>query len=212
MKNKKEKKNLVKEVATKINELNQVEETEDLIKNNYIEFEHKKIQYKVRKPTVRERAEIRAERTRKYYELLEDDKYKLREVLIKMYKEKQNLDIEELDNKIIKLQSQINDLRVKTITAKDKKTQKTFRDEIIYLLEKQTSLSIKKKELLQYSIEEELIEHCNYYLTYLVLENKIEDKWKKAFITYNDFLNSLDDELILKAINYLSLLIQRTEI
>jgi hypothetical protein len=202
---------LVKNVAKKISELNQIEEIEDLLKNNFIKFEHKKDKYKVRIPTIKEREEVRGERTRKYYELLEDNRYKLKEVLIKIYKEKQNIDIEQIEDDIIKLQSQINDLRVKAITSKDKKTQKTLRDEIEYLLEKQTDLSIKKRDLLQYSIEEELVEYCNYYLTYLVLEKEINNKWEKVFTTYDDFSSSLDNELILKAVNYLSLLIQKTE-
>jgi len=76
----------------------------------------------------------------------------------------------------------------------------------------QMSLQYRIGELLSTCVEEQLKNYIQEYLVYLLLEEKTSDGWHRYFKSYDDFMNSSDedeDRLIYRATYYLSALLYR---
>ena len=220
MSEEKSKVKLVKELTEKVQQLNETETLEDLIKDNKIEFEIDKIKYRVSKPNGFQNKVLRRARNEKFFELLKDPAFKLKEVLIKELKEN-GVDIIAEEEKIKEIGYTIEDIqnKVAPIPTENKETINNYEKEVKELEKKQIEISIRIADLMEFSIEQELIEFSNLYLIYAILEKEIDDKsievkegdnyikkWIKAFKTYEEFLNSDNEPLRLEALYYMSLL------
>jgi len=188
-----------KKIQEKLSELKKnIDQTfvEELLANNEKEFEYKGVAYRIRRPTFKERQEAYQKRNEKFVELLKNDKYLLEEDLKKLYKQR-GVDIDELDKKISLLQKQRNDLNLKLGKAlEEKKSEpelKIYRDEIEKINEQIELLSIKKTNLLEYSIERQTFIFLYTYLTYLITEKKENDTWVKAWNSFEEFQNCSED-------------------
>ena len=210
---KKSKESLQKDLAKKLQQLNEKEQLESLIKDNKIEFEVKGIKYRVHKPNNFEGLQVRKARTKKYIELLKDDTYMLREQLIDLYKGK-GIDIEQLEEDIKEIGLQIEDIQEKVapIPTESKEIISNYEQQVKDLVQKQSEISIRLSELLEYSVENEILEFSNLYLIYNVLEKLEDDKWIKCFKTYEDFLATENETLILEATYNLSMLVFKAKI
>lgn len=211
-----EKIKLSQDVTKKIKELNELEKVEDLIKDNKIEFTYKEKKYRVRKPNLKEKSDIRNKTNKKYVELLDDDDFILREQLISKLK-KNGVDINAMDRKINELQAEIETVQVKLAPIKDKKTIEVLEKEIESLTQKQQLASIDIREYLEPCIETELTDFGNLYMIYTLLEKHskcIEGdfSWVKVFDSYDNFLKTDDDDLIGQATYYLSLIIFKKDL
>jgi hypothetical protein len=204
-----------KEIKKEVKKQLDVNLVEKLLGNNEIEFEYKKEKYKVRKPTYKERQDSYQRKIVKYNELLQlkdengNYKYKIQDDLTAIYKER-GIDIEEMDNKFLVLETKINNYKEKLGKAlKEKKSDnelKIFRDEITNLLEQQKKISVKKNSLLESSLENQVLIYLYNYLTFLVTEKLKKDKWVKVWNSFEDFLNE-EEQLINTASFYASLVI-----
>jgi len=143
------------------------------IKDNKIEFEIKGIKYRVHKPTNAEGLQVRKARTKKYIELLKDDTYMLREQLIDLYKGK-GVDIKQLEEDIKEISLQIEDIQEKVapIPTESKELISNYEQQVKDLIQKQSKIAIRLSELLEYSVENEILEFSNLYLIYSVLEKR----------------------------------------
>jgi len=225
MSKEKSKEILQKELAKKLQQLNEKEQLESLIKDNKIEFEIDGIKYRVHKPNNAEGLQVRKARTKKYIELLKEDTYILREQLIDIYKGK-GVDIKQLEDDIKEINLQIEDIQEKVapIPTESKELINNYEQQVKDLIQKQSEISIRLSDLLEYSVENEILEFSNLYLIYSVLERlncKKETKenvvlhdneWVKCFKTYEDFLNSDNETLILEATYKLSMLVFKPKI
>jgi len=213
MGNEKSKEILQKDLAKKLQQLNEKEQLEGIIKDNKIEFEIKGIKYRVHKPTNAEGLQVRKARTKKYIELLKDDTYMLREQLIDLYKGK-GVDIEQLEADIKEISLQIEDIQEKVapIPTESKEIISNYEQQVKDLIQKQSEISIRLSELLEYSVENEILEFSNLFLIYSVLEKSKDDKWVKCFDNYDAFLNSDNEALILEATYNLSMLVFKPKI
>ena len=226
MSNEKSKERLQKELAQKLQQLNEKEQLTADIKNNKKEFEVKGIKYRVHKPTNAEGLQVRKARTKKYIELLKDDTYMLREQLIDLYKGK-GVDIKQLEEDIKEINLQIEDIQEKVapIPTESKELISNYEQQVKDLIQKQSEISIRLSELLEYSVENEILEFSNLYLIYSVLEKEIDDVtvevkeednypkiWTKCFDSYDDFLNSDEEALLLEATYSLSMLVFKPKI
>jgi uncharacterized protein (DUF342 family) len=124
--------------------------------------------------------------------------------LIKQYKER-GIDIEEINDKIRKLRTEIKDLQMKLGEALEKKEPdsilNTYKDEIIELEDEINGYIIQKSAYLENSFEKTLENYVIKVIAYLSLEIKISDQFVKAYSKLDDFL-SAEDELLGKTIIY----------
>jgi len=221
-KTKEEKEKLSVSVTKKLKELNELDTVGDLIKDNKIEFTHKEKKYRVRKPNLKEKNNIRNKTNKKYIELLDNDDFILREQLIVKLK-KNGVDVDNMERKIKGLQSEIENVQVKLAQISDKKTVDILKKDIEDLMREQQLITIDIKEYLEPCIETELAEFGNLYMIYSLLEKEVNimvynaetgekgkltgTKWIKVFNSYDEFLNTEEDDLISKSAYYLSLII-----
>lgn len=203
-----EQEKIVKESIKQSIDLTRIEE---MLSHNNLEFTFENSRYRVRKLSYKEKQQAYEKQVEKVTELLSSSNYDMEEVLKEKYKKK-GIDIAAMDKQILTLEQKKQQYQLKlgellTKQAKESDLQ-TFRDEITKLSEEQLNLSIKKTNLLQYSIEQQALVYVYSYLTFLITEKYENDKWIKAFETYDDFTNA-SEELINKASAHATLIIGR---
>ena len=129
-------------------------------------------------------------------------------------------DINAMESKMKSLQAEIETLLLRLAKMDDKKAVETMKTKIINLKEEQASINIEKTDLLAYSIEDKLLLEVNSYITYLVLEQEVDDtseaikegdnypkKYEKVFKTYEEFMNSENNKLVNAGFYYINFLI-----
>lgn len=199
------KEQMIKKVSKKMDELERVETTEDLIKQGIYEFSLGDSKYRVRKPTHQERIDIQKKRREVYTKLVQDDSYLFEDEWKKIHKKK-GKDIDAMDSEVISLQKQKDALDIRLDKATRKKDIDLLEDEIDTIVDKQSKIMDTKNDLLQYSIESTVNAEADTYTLYLLLELFEENEWKKAFETYEDFLMGRNEDLIIRGTYYLTLL------
>jgi len=201
---------VAEELLNTLREIQDTEEYDNLVRNNFIEFTIKDENYKVRVPNLRERAEIREQRIIKFNELVQKGIYKPKEILIREL-ETQGTSIRKLEEKSVQLQSQIEDLYLRLVPIQEENIKAKLRQEVIDLINTKTTLLIDIDKYLENTIENVLNTYLNYYYSYLILEKKVEDKWVKAFENFDAFYNSFNTELINKTAYYSGIIISKYE-
>ena len=205
---------LVKTLTAKLQELDQMDEIESLIKNNTIEFNLNDKTFRVRKPGRNEKMEANKARNVKYIQLLQetDDKgnpvYIMEAKLIEAYK-KQGIDIGKMDAELRAFESKLSQIRLRLAPSQNAKDVEILQDEILNLAEEKIALSLRREELLQYCLEKQLTDFSNMYLTYLMIEVKEGENWVRFYKSYDEFISADDDELAIKSAHYLALLVHR---
>ncbi len=202
MSEKKEKNNrkeLAKELAKTISELEQMSEMERVIKDNKIPFKIKDQKYQVRRPNYEEQLELEKFRRQKYFEFLNDPNTLFRKQLVEKLKSK-DIDIEKMEENTIQLEAKIETIQFKLATTANNIDVEKLKNEITKIKLEQSSISIEMTDLLSYCIEAQLTNEANSYYTYLVLEIETsKDKFARLFKTYEDFLKSKKVDLINRA-------------
>lgn len=204
--NKNEKIELGKRQLKVLNELEESMATEHIIKNNAIRFKSGDKQFRVRKPNFIERQEVFTIRRKKYLELIQDDSMLFRKQWVDLYKKK-DIDIIKMEVEMKNIQAEMEALLLKLVKVDDAKAIGNIKNEITDLRKKMWDINVEKTDLLQHSIEDQLLLFVNSYTSYLMLEVKDGDNWSKYFKTYDDFQNCKDDNLITKVFDYMSHLI-----
>ena len=178
---------------------------EELIKNNRIAFEYDGKQYRVRLLNLKEKEELDLLRRRKFGQLIKDKDLFFEKDLIIQYKER-GINIDELDEQLKKLSSEESELQLKLGEAISKNEAetilKTYKEQIEELQIKKQIINTQKNLLLEFSIENTLLNFVAQIITFLSLESLIEDKWQRTFATLEDFQNYPDEKLINKSASY----------
>lgn len=203
----------VEQVKNEVDEAIAVSKFEDIVKNATPEFEYQGEVYRVKKPTFAQKKEAYEKKVEKFNELLDDDKYFLEDVLKEKYKKK-GIDIDKIMVEMTAIENEKNKLKLKLgeiLTRKpvDEASAESLSKEIDSLDNKQYMLSIKRTNLLQYSVENQVLIYLYQYLTYVVTEklvkgkdlgegNKEPDSWVKAWSSFDDFISS-DESLVNQA-------------
>lgn len=182
---------------------------EELLKDNQIEFIIEDCTYRVRLLNLHEKEILNNMKIKKFMQLLQDKDILLEKDLIIIYKQR-GVDIEDLDEKLRKLEAEKKLIALKLgesiANKRDEKVLEVHRNQIRDLSDKINMIIIQKNDLLSYSLENQL---SNYYvkcLTYLSLEKKIEDKWVKLASSLEEFEKTINEIIIEKAIYYSMLL------
>jgi len=200
---------LTKEFAKNIEKIKELQDWEEMVVDNKIEFEYGDKVYRVRKPTYKELKEIEKEKVKKQMQLMsERDEngnpvYLFEEELKKKYQE-MGVDLYAIEKEIRLIESQIEDLMLTLAVTKNDVEREKLKEKILELREQQAELSIKKSDYLAISLEAQIHEFSIAYTTYKVLEVKEGEEWRRVFDTFEDFSNCEDLELIMRAIYFVT--------
>jgi len=197
-------------ILDKIKQDNDLANVEEMIKSNVIEFKHNDKTFRVRLMSLKEKQELNDLRLKKFGQLIQDKDILLEKDLIKLYKER-GIDVDKLDEELRKIESEIYSTQIKLGEAISKNESesilKAFKENIITLLEAKNTIIIQKTNLLQLTLENQLLGYVAEYITYLTIDILEGEKWERVFKTYEEFINCKDEQLLNKA-GYRSMLLQ----
>jgi hypothetical protein len=209
----------VKSVKQKIRDSIDLDKIQEYVKKNKIEFEYEGKKYRVRKPIPKERQEVSKLRMEKHVSLLKekdengDFKYMSERDLINLYKER-GVNIDDMDKKLKHYRKKEQDLMFKLGKAiKEKKGKNeldVYKKEIVQYRELMQELGVKKTQLLELSIEQQIMIFVYSYFTSKITEKLEKEKWVNVWESYDDFLNDTE-ELTNKAISHAVLIINNVQ-
>jgi len=197
-----EKKTLDKEtLARRLAQLEDELQIEPLIRDNKIEFPHKKSTFRVRKPKVGESLELNQKRAEQKIILLKRGNIQTKKQIIALL-EKEGVDLGALEKKMITLQKKHDNLLDKMLKIEDKNVRAKLEQQVLDIRDEKNLLSMEKNDYLEGSLEQQLDAFSNSYLLFLTLEEKIKKGWKRVFGSYEELKNSDNLDLLYKASNY----------
>ena len=187
----------------------ELSKTEEFIKDNKITFEYKGKKYRVRLLNLVEKEELDTLRRKKFGQLIKDKDILLEKDLIVQYKER-GMDIGDIDMEIKKLNAEELDQQMKLGESIAKNENENilinYKEQIIELRTKKQVLNTQKNMLLECSLENSLLNYVAQVITYLSLEEEINDTWHRMFDSLEKFQIYEDEQLINKAGSYSMLL------
>lgn len=193
----------LKEQLKKLQESGNLSILEEMIKNNHIEFELNDKKYRVRLLGLKEKEELNTLRLIKFGQLIKNKDILLEKDLIKVYKERE-IDILELDEKMRKLELQIHNLQLKlgeSIAKNESESVlKAYETQIRQLDEEDKILYMQRTNLLQFSLENQLLCYVSEIITYLSTDMLDDNEiWKRVWDSLESFENCKDEDLITAA-------------
>lgn len=193
------------EVVKIIEQMNQdkdLAQLEDLIHSNVKEFELNDKKYRVRLMSLKEKEELYYLRLQKFGQLMKNEDILLEKDLIVIY-QKRGIDIVGLNDSLTKLDAEMINLQLNLGKALDENnseiTLKSYKDKYDKLKGEKEVIQFQKDDLLQYSLENQMLNYTAEYITYLTLDIEQEGKWIRLFKNHEEFINCEDLELINKA-------------
>lgn len=178
-------------------------QTEDMIKDNKVNFEFEGIKYRVNRPTFEQKQIVNKERMKKFVFMLKDPEMLLEKDLIALY-ETRGINIKELDDLFNVAQKRREDLGEKLgkalVDKKDTAELEIYKKEIEKIIVEQNEILMRKSALLDSSIESQINVFVYTYLAYLTTDkyvhgadlgegNKEPDPgWQLAWNSYDEFL------------------------
>lgn len=203
-----------KKVAEQLKEVADIAEVEEMIKNNEIQFDYKKVKYRVRRPNYGEKRQLYDFRTKEFNKMLMNSDYKLEKELREIYQSR-GINIIEIEKEMRRIQKKITDNLFKAgkeIADKEPsdKLLQSMKKENEELNEQLKTLSIQKTSLLESSIESQLESKSYFFLAYLLTEKEVKkDKkteWKSVWESFEE-LQKDDEVLVNRAAFYSSLIV-----
>jgi hypothetical protein len=173
---------------------------EELIKDNKITFEHEGKQYQIRLLNSGEKEELDQLRRKKFGQLIQDGDILLEKDLIKVLKEKRGIDLDQNIDDIKKLQAEELALQLKlgeSISKNEGETiLKNYKEQIEEIRIKIQILNAQRTLLLEFSLENQLLNYVAKIITYLSLYVMEDGTWIRAFKNLEEFDICSDDKLI----------------
>lgn len=167
----------------------------ELIQDNKIHFICDEQIYRVRMPKQIELSEVDIIKNSHYIQLLQEENTLLAKNLKKVLKEKQNIDIEEMENELIKLENELNYEYEALAPKKDSDEtglQKSFA-KIKEIKSKRMKLILEISNYMTPAIETQVE---NYYMEWLTskctekhIEEENETKWEPVWNSFEDYRN-----------------------
>jgi hypothetical protein len=171
---------------------------EEITQSNVNEFTYDNVKYRVNKPSYQQKQDIYKEKVTKFTALLKDKAYSLEKTLKADYLSR-GIDIEAMTKKIHSLDKTKRDLQIKLGEALKNNASdndcEALKKEIIAIEMEQRDIAMDKYSLLEYSIENQVTLHLYNYMTYIIAEKQVADKWVKITPTFDEFLK-LDENLL----------------
>ena len=197
---------IAKKALEALNELEEQTVVENLVKDNMIRFKVNDVDYRLRLPTQSDQEDLNKYRMKEYTVLVKDKTYMFKEEWEVIYKER-GIDLKKMENQVKEIHQKIKDLLLKLAQTEQPKDIDLYKKEINELRDKQYDISIKRTDLLSYSIEDQLQIRTTTYLCYLVLEKKENENWVRAFINVEEFKNCPNPLLTNQALYFMNYLL-----
>ena len=206
---------LLAQVTQELKEIDDIQEIENLIVDNSVEFLFDSRTYRVRKPNRSERLDIKAMKNKKQNELFKDPANVTETELVDILLQRQNpIDIPQMRKNIHGIQQKIENLAIRLTESPIPNDRQTLLEEIKALRFEQVTIQLEMSERLSSCIEKQLLDFLREYIVYVVLEKKVDEKWIKFFKSYEQFMGTnseFEDKLIYRATHYLAVLMQNDE-
>ena len=200
------KEELIKEMNTKLAQLQELEQAESFLKNNVNEFICNKKTYRVHRPLAFEKDLINKRRMEKYIEFLNNPSYLFRKQLI-MLLENKGVNITAMEQLGQTLYNEEKELLKRLAQTSMEPDITALKEQIQECRDAQKSNFIECEELQKYCIEKQLEDVVRFYVLFLVLEVKNGEVWERAYKTYEDFEKSDDDLMLGRAAQVLAVLL-----
>lgn len=192
-------------IAKDLNDNYNLEKAASMIKDNKALFQYKETKYKVRMLNQQDKDELDLFKRKKFGELLQDKNILFEKEIVKLYKERNVADVDEIDGEMKKFWQEIKDLRIKHGKAlEDKEPEsilKNYDEQITECVEKINGIAYQKSILLENSFERTLEHFIVKMTSWLSLEKMENEQYKRAFGSIEEFLTS-DEELITTAVSF----------
>lgn len=173
-----------------LKELDMSPTNHSLIQDNKIIFDYQNKFYTTHMPNQNEQSLAEQEQNKFKIKLIQEDGNITRKRLINVLKEKQDIDILELENKKNKLQKELYDafLELAIINSDEEERIEEVREKKNTIEEKFMEISIEVIEMLSPCIEEQVKCFYHKYLSYLCTEKQIgEDKTEKIWNSFEEY-------------------------
>jgi len=182
-------------------DLNKLNES---IQDNQVEFIYDNVTYRAITPTHLQRQEAYQAKLKKHIIFLKDEAYETEENLKIIYK-KRGIDIDGMFTQIKQIDKKSKDLMYNLgrgiKEGKPESNLEEYKKEIRKLNDESNTISMKRSELLELSIENQALMYLYNYLTYLIIEKKEEEKWVRAWVDYDAYLTSEQKLITLASYN-----------
>lgn len=192
---------LAKDMQEKAN----LDKISEMLKDNKIEFEFNDKDYRARLLSFKDKEELDELRRKKFGQLIQDKDVLMEKDLIAIYKER-GIDIPAMDEKMHLLEAEQISLQIKLGEALSKKADeavlKAYKEKIESLQASIATIVIQKSQLLEYTLENQLTNFVAKVITYLAVDVSEDEKWIRAFKTFEDFQNNAEDAYINVAAKY----------
>jgi len=164
----------------------------ELIQDNKLPFDHNGLFYRISMPSQRDNSQATNYKNKRYIQLVQEDNTLTIKQLTKLLKEKQNIDIEEMDKEAKTLEDKMTQLYLSLSQKKDNdiKGIEKLKTELDVVRDKRLEIVLEKAEKLAPAIENQA--HDDYYrfltamCTYQLLDEK-NDEWCKVWKTFDDY-------------------------
>ena len=190
-----------KRIVEEMEKSSDLSKVEDMIKDNKISFSYEGKEYRVRLLNQREKEELDMLRRKKFGQLIQDKDILLEKDLIKVLKER-GIDIDSSDEEIRKSEAEENTIQMKLGEAIAKNEPggilEEYKKQIEDLRLKKAILNTQKTLLLEFSLENQLLNYVSKIITYLSSDILVDGVWKRLFNSFDEFENYSDDKLIEK--------------
>ena len=188
-------------IVDEFNKDTDMKRVEEFVKDNKIQFDFEDKTYRVKLLSLKDKEEVNSLKIKKFYQLFSEG-VKLTKNLIEMLKE-QGIDIDKLDEDIRKLSTQKKEIELQIGEAIAKNEVEiilnSYGEKWAELENQQKILNTQRTLVLEYSLENQLENYVYQLVTYLSLEVKDGEEFKKAFVSLEDFQNNCKEILAIKA-------------
>jgi hypothetical protein len=188
-------------IVEEMNKDSDLNKAQELIRDNKIEFEYDNKKYRVRLLNLKEKEELDQLRRKKFGQLIQDKDILLEKDLIQILKER-GMDIDINNEKIRKLDSEELNIQLKLGESISKNEGeiilKEFQKQIEDLRIKKAVLEAQKTLLLEFSLENQLLNYVSQIITYLSADILEDGKWRRMFNNLEEFQTFSDEQLINK--------------
>jgi hypothetical protein len=188
-----------KRIVEEMEKNTELAKVEEMVKDNKISFKRGESEYRVRLLNQREKEELDMLRRKKFGQLIQDKDILLEKDLIKVLKER-GIDLDSSNDEVRKYDAEESSLQMKLGEAIAKNDSEGILEEYKKQIEdlrlKKAIINTQKTLLLEYSLENQLLNYVAKVITYLSADVLVNGVWKRLFNSFAEFENYSDNKLI----------------